>query len=122
MLATASWDNTCKLFDLRRRREITTLRGHLLSLFGVLLARWPPLAARHGRRPAAPAAASSSGTWKPIAKSLSWKHPGPEWSCGALPPERRLVAVHRWSAIHLWRAPSWAEIDAEEKRTEGKAQ
>jgi hypothetical protein len=24
--------------------------------------------------------------------------------------------------LHLWRAPSWAEIDAAEKRADGKAQ
>ena len=116
MLATASNDNTCKLFDLRRRREITTLRGHLLSLFSVCFSP-------DGHR----LAARTGGTGTTSSGIIIWDLETEREVLFLETHETRfgmvrfhasgdsLLSISR-SALRLWRAPSWEEIAAAEAK------
>jgi WD40 repeat protein len=120
VLATSSQDNTCKLYDLRRQREVRTLRGQLLALFSVCFSP-------DGRRLAAGIGDGRINIWdletgrevlvlRRRANLLNFVsalrfHPNGDWLLSA--DER---------AVHLWRAPSWEEIDAAEKKTQENRQ
>jgi WD40 repeat protein len=43
-------------------------------------------------------------------------------SLAFLPPDGNCLISSTINEVRLWRAPSWAEIEAAEKRTEGKTQ
>ena len=120
VLATASYDNTCKLFDLWRRQEITTLRGQLLSLHSVCFSP-------DGRRLAAGMGDGGINIWdvKTGREVLVLK--GRQNTVDLVnalrfyPSGDSLLSVAE-NTLHLWGAPSWAEIEAAEKGTEGKTQ
>jgi WD40 repeat protein len=120
-LATASFDNTCKLFDLHGRQEITTMRGQLGSLWSVSFSP-------DGRRLA-------TGTGSSVGDAIIiWDvETGHELLVFKMSTRTSIAAVrfHQSgdsllsigaSALHLWRAPSWPEIEAAEKTLEGKTQ
>ncbi len=127
VLATASLDNTSKLFDLRTGHEITTLPGQLMSLYSVCFSP-------DGRRLATGTGPGYDG----IAEMLIWdletrrevlvlkaRDPGSIERCYPRvrfhPGGDSLFFISSRGTLHLWRAPSWAEIEAAEKRTDGKA-
>jgi WD40 repeat protein len=111
VLATASGDNTCKLFDLRTGREIATLRGQLLALFSVAFSP-------DGRR-----LATGTGGYDILIWDLNTGrdvlvlkgHKDGVTMLRFLPTGDALLSGDG-KAFHLWRAPSWAEIEAVEKR------
>ncbi len=120
LLATASYDGTCKLFDLRRGRELRTWRGHKLSFCSV---GFSP----DGRRLAAGEGDGGICIWDletgrevlVLGGRLNWLaivdavrfHPS---------GDSLLSSAAR--TLHLWRAPSLEEIAAAEKRTAAKTQ
>ena len=111
LAATVDCSNICKLFDVRSRREVATLRGQLMALHSVCFSP-------DGRRLAAGTGDGCINVWdletgrevlvlKGHRDLLGWLrfHPRGDW---LLSSEGR--------TLRLWRAPSWAEIEAEEKR------
>ncbi len=124
LLATVSTDNTCKLFDLRRRstNAIATLRGHLMSLESVCFSP-------DGRRLAA--CTGGSGTigggiiiWDlESAREVLFLKPHGISAVVAvrfLPTGDSLLSIDG-DGLHLWRTPSWEEINTAEKRTDRNA-
>jgi len=118
VLATASYDNTCKLFDLRRGHEITTLRGQLFALQSVCFSP-------DGRRLAAGTGDGGIIIWdletgrEVLVLKQHQNLVNLVFAVRFHPSGDSLLSVDQ-STLHLWRAPSWAEIEAAEKRTEGK--
>ena len=127
VLATASLDNTSKLFDLRARHEIT-LPGQLMSSYSVCFSP-------DGRRLATGTGLGHDG----ISEILIWdletrrevlvlkaRDPGSRERCYQRvrfhTSGDSLLFVGLMGSLHLWRAPSWAEIEAAEKQTKGKTQ
>jgi WD40 repeat protein len=122
VLATVSFDNTCKLFDLRRRQpsgapeQLTTLPGQLLSLWSVCFSP-------DGRR----LAAGTGGTGTTASGIIMWdletysevlvlKKQGLAVSALRFDPDGdSLLSIVTPSTLRLWRAPPWDEIPAAEK-------
>jgi WD40 repeat protein len=120
VLATASWDNTCKLFDLRRRQEITTLRGQVLALHSVCFSP-------DGRRLAAGMGDGGINIWdletgREVVVLKGRQNLVNLVTAVRFRPSGDSLLSSDGRTLHLWRAPSWAEIEAAEKRTEGKRQ
>jgi len=113
VLATCSEDNTCRLFDLRRRREVTTLRGQLLALFSVCFSP-------DGRRLAAGTGDGSVNIWdldtgrEVLVLRRQQNLIGLVTAVRFHPSGDSLLSVDE-TTLRLWRAPSWAEIEATEK-------
>ncbi len=119
VLATASMDNTSKLFDLRTRQEITTLPGQLMSLSSVCFSP-------DGRRLATGTGDGEILIWDlETRREVLVLRAGGSGGVGSLrfqPSGDSLLSITYPRTAHLWRAPSWDEIAAAEKRTEGKTQ
>ncbi len=122
VLATASADNTSKLIDLRTDK-IATLPGQLMSLFSVCFSP-------DGRR----LATGTGGARGITPEILIWdletgrevlvlKAGGSESVGGVrFHPSGDSLLSFDDRTLHLWRAPSWAEIEAAEKTTESRTQ
>jgi WD40 repeat protein len=111
VLATASYDNTSKLFDLRTRHVITTLRGQLMALFSVCFSP-------DGRRLATGTGGNEILVWdlETGREVLVLKSGGSGvGSTLRFHPNRDSLLATEGDTLHLWRAPSFAEIDAAEK-------
>ena len=114
VLATASGDNTCKLFDLRRRQEIRTLRGQLLALHSVCFSP-------DGRRLAAGTGDGSIIIWdletgREVLVLKGRKNVvNMVFAVRFLPSGDSLLSSDL-RTLYLWRVPSWAEIEAAEAR------
>jgi WD40 repeat protein len=117
VLATASGDNTSKLFDLRTRHEITTLRGQLMALFSVCFSP-------DGRRLATGTGGDEILIWdlETGREVLVLKEHRNDVTMLRFLPTGDSLLSGDGETLHLWRAPSWAEIEAAEKTTEGKTQ
>ena len=113
MLVSTSWDGTVRLWDVFARRELATLRGHS-GLCGALPFRrmadgWPR---------AAPTRRDAVKLWDLAThrELLSLHGEGQFFVHVAFSPDgNTLVATSFDGIAHLWRAPSWAEIEAAEK-------
>ncbi len=114
VLATASWDNTCKLLDLHNGQKIATLRGP--TLMAISSVCFSP----DGRRLAAGVGGGSLILWDLETQREVLLLKLPVNLMNLVTPVRfnsngdSLLAVDQ-SGFHLWRAPSWDEIDAVEK-------
>ena len=113
VLATASYDNTCKLFDLRRGHEITTLRGQLFALQSVCFSP-------DGRRLAAGTGDGGIIIWdletgrEVLVLKRHQNLVNLVFAVRFHPSGDSLLSVDQ-TTLRLWRAPSWAEIEAAEK-------
>jgi WD40 repeat protein len=120
-LAVASDVNWCKVFDLQRGQELMTLPGQLLGLFSVSFSP-------DGRR----LATGTGGTGTTGSGIIIWDLETQREvlvlkTHGRGVPAVRfhssgesLLSIMNPSALGLWRAPSWAEIDAAEKASGGR--
>ena len=108
VLATVSFDNTCKLFVLRRRQEIATLRGHRSSLWSVCFSP-------DGRRLAVGAGDGDIIIWDLETHREVLVLKTPSRPAIRFHPSGDSLLFCSGSTLHLWRAPSWAEIDAAER-------
>jgi WD40 repeat protein len=115
VLATVCWDNTSKLFDLRTRQETRTLRGQLLALFSVCFSP-------DGRRLATGTGGDEILIWdlETGREVLVLKEHRNDVTMLRFLPTGDSLLSGDGDTLHLWRAPSWAEIEATEKTTEGK--
>jgi WD40 repeat protein len=118
VVATASADNTSKLLDLRTHKDIT-LPGQLMSVCSVCFSP-------DGRRLATGTGDGEILIWDLGTRRevLVLKAAGSGVVGGARfhPSGDSLLSINYPGSLHLWRAPSWAEIEAAEKGTEGKTQ
>lgn len=121
VLATVSYDNTCKVFDLHQRKQIKTLPGQLLAFHSVSFSP-------DGQRLAAGMGDGGIIIWdvetgrevlilkrqqNVVNQIIALRfHPGGD----------SLLSVGLQGTLNLWHAPGWAEIEAAEKDTEGQRQ
>jgi WD40 repeat protein len=115
MLASTSFDVTVRLRDLFAHREVATLRGHSSSVWG---AAFSP----DGRRLATGGAVAREAVklWDLATQRelLSLQGEGEFFDLVAFSPDGSTLMATSFAGIaHLWRAPSWAEIEAAEKGT-----
>jgi WD40 repeat protein len=113
MLASTSYDGTIILRDLFAHREVATLRGHSRWVWG---AAFSP----DGRRLATGGTDGGEAVklWDLATQRelLSLAADGQYFAHVAFSPDGNTLMATSYAGIaHLWRAPSWAEIEAAEK-------
>ena len=113
MLASTSYDGTVSLRDLFAHREVATLRGHV---GGVWSAAFSP----DGRRLATGGSDARDALilWDLATQRelLSLQGEGKFFQHVAFSPDGSTLMAASFAGIaHLWRAPSWEEIEAAEK-------
>jgi WD40 repeat protein len=113
-LASASLDGSARLWDLAARRELSMLRGHSgMAASGTLSPdgrRW----ATGGESPT-----DAVKLWDLVAhrELLTLRGEGQYFLNVTFSPDgNTLVATCLSGIAHLWRAPSWTEIEAAERR------
>jgi WD40 repeat protein/tRNA A-37 threonylcarbamoyl transferase component Bud32 len=119
-LATASTGApVVKVWDLATGRELVALRGHNLVLFRIVVSP-------DGQR-----LATSTIGQEPIKlwDTTSWEEtaslevPGAVVTAGGFIPDGNTLAGYEFGhggVLHLWRAPSWAEINAAEAKEQAE--
>jgi WD40 repeat protein len=112
-LFSTGWDSSARLWDVFGRRELATLRGHFGLVCSAALSPDGRRAATGGSSPK-----DAVKLWDLVAhrELLSLQGEGQYFTHVAFSPDgNRLAAVSLDGIAHLWRAPSWAEIEAAEK-------
>ncbi len=117
VLTSASWDGHVGLWDVFERRELATLRGHLGSVWG---AAFSP----DGRRLATGGSGAEDAVklWDLATQReiLSLQGEGEFFFHVAFSPDGSTVMATSFTGVaHFWRAPSWKEIEAVEKKGKG---
>jgi WD40 repeat protein len=113
-LVSTSMDGQVTLWDVFARRELATLRGHLDWA-------WSAAFLSDGRRLATGAtdAKDAVKVWDPSTQRelLTLAAEGQFFlQLSSSPDGNTLVAISLDGVAHLWRAPSWEEIEAAEKK------
>jgi len=113
-LASTSWDGTVRLRDLLAHQEVPPLRGHSGTVWG---AAFSP----DGRRLATGGhdAREAVRLWDLATQRevLSLRGEGEYFEPVAFSPDGSTLMATSFAGIaHLWRAPSWEEIEAAEKK------
>jgi WD40 repeat protein/serine/threonine protein kinase len=114
--ATADICQDVKLWELKTQKELVTLRGERLWYTALALSL-------DGRRLAA--GGSPVRLWDPATHQqvALLKLPPPEYPTAlAFSADGNMLVMAGEQSLHTWRAASWAEIEAAEKKTEGKTQ
>jgi WD40 repeat protein/tRNA A-37 threonylcarbamoyl transferase component Bud32 len=114
VLISTSWDTSIRLCDVATRRKLATLRGHSSIVWGAALSP-------DGRRLATGGSSSRDAVklWDLEAhrELLSLQGEGKLFMHLTFSPDGNTLAATSLDGVaHLWRAPSWAEIEAAEKR------
>ncbi|MHC1767460.1 MAG: WD40 repeat domain-containing serine/threonine protein kinase [Verrucomicrobiia bacterium] len=113
-LVSTSTDGSARLWDVATRRLLASLRGHINWV-------WGPAFSPDGRRLATGGTSARDAVrlWDLGAhrELLSFQAEGKYFIGLAFSPDgNTLTAMSLSGNAHLWRAPSWAEIEAVEKR------
>jgi len=113
-LVSTSFDGSARLWDVFARRERATLRGHVGLVYS-------PALSPDGRRLATGGSSPKDAVklWDLVAhrELLSLQGEGQFFAqLGFSPDGTMLAAVSLDGIAHLWRAPSWEEIAAAEKK------
>jgi WD40 repeat protein/serine/threonine protein kinase len=114
--ATADMSQDVKLWDVKTQKELVTLRGERLSYTAIALSL-------DGRRLAA--GGWPVRLWDPVThQQVALLKPPPTDGPTALAfsADGNMLVMAGGQSLHTWRAASWAEIEAAEKKTEGKTQ
>ncbi len=112
-LVSTGFDGSARLWDVSARRELATLRGHFGMVCSAALSP-------DGRRAATGGSSSRDAVklWDLVAhrELLTLQGEGQHFLYVAFSPDgNALAAVSPGGIAHLWRAPSWEEIEAAEK-------
>jgi WD40 repeat protein len=111
-------DATAKLWDIETRREVGSFTRTLNAFYSLAISP-------DGQRIAAGTADGLVKIWiSSTGQEIAALRVGDEEVRGLqfLGPEGNTLASLSDTEVRLWRAPSWEEIAAAEKRTEGKQQ
>ena len=114
--ATADFSQDVKLWDLKTQKELVTLRGEIRAHFALALSP-------DGRRLAAGGASPEVRLWDPATRQqVALLKISPPTSFGNLEfsADSNTLALLGGQTLYTWRAPSMAEIEAAEKKTELK--
>jgi WD40 repeat protein len=114
-LVSTSTDGSARLWDVATRRPLASLEGHFNEVYGSAFSQ-------DGRRLATGGSSARDAVklWDLIAhrELLSLPAEGKYFFDLAFSPDGNTLAATSLGGIaHLWRAPSWAEIEAAEKRS-----
>ena len=113
MLAAGSQDGFIRLWDVAQRRELATMRGQMSAVHYLSASPDGKRLASGGTRPSEAVRLWDVATRKDL---LTLEGQGSLFGYTGFSPDGNiLVAVNDEMIVHLWRAPSWAEIDAAEK-------
>ena len=115
-LASTSGDGSARLWDLATRQPLASLQGHFGEAYGAAFSPDGQRLATGGTRPH-----DAVILWDLRAhrELLSLPAEGKYFFDLAFSPEGNTLAATSLAGIaHLWHAPSWAEIEAAEKRPE----
>jgi len=113
LVASASWDGLAILWDVAMRKEVARLRGHLSNVCSVAFSP-------DGQR-LATGSSEKEGVkvWDISTRRDVLTLPGQGtdffYYTGFSPNGNTLMAINPEGNLHLWRAPSFAEIDAIEQ-------
>ena len=116
--ATADFAQDVKLWDLKTQKELVTLRGEIRAHFALALSP-------DGRRLAAGGASPVVRLWDPATHQQVALLKAPTdngISALAFSADGNMLVLVGDQSLHTWRAASWAEIEAAEKKTAGKTQ
>ncbi|MGO9203610.1 MAG: WD40 repeat domain-containing protein, partial [Limisphaerales bacterium] len=116
--ATADFAQDVKLWDLKTQKELVTLGGEIRAHFALALSP-------DGRRLAAGGASPLVRLWDPATHqqvALLKTSPPNAFSRLAFSADGNMLLLLGGQTLYTWRAASWAEIEAAEKKTEGKTQ
>jgi WD40 repeat protein/predicted Ser/Thr protein kinase len=116
-LVSTSFDRSVRLWDVSVRRELATLRGHFGLVCSAALSPDGRRAATGGTSPR-----DAVKLWDLVAhrELLSLQGEGQYFMHLTFSPDgNTLVATSFDGIAHLWRAPSWEEIEATEKNQKG---
>ena len=119
LLAAASWKGLVRLWETTSWREVRSLRGVLLGCHSVAFSPDGTRLAMGSNGQEAVKLWDTS-TYQDL---LTLPGSGSVFLSTAFSPDGNVLGSMTASGLlHLWRAPSWAEIDAAEKTREAKAQ
>lgn len=108
---TASYDQAVKFWDVPTQRVLESLHGEALALFSMALSP-------DGRRLAAGGPEGVVRLWDPSTRQLVVAIKGPAGESVdalAFSADGNALVASTTSLLRVWRAPSWAEIEAAEK-------
>ncbi len=115
VLATGSLDGFIRLWDVPRHHEIAAFRGQVSAVHYLAASPDGRRLASGGTRPNEAVRLWDVATRQGL---LTLEGEGSLFGFTGFSPDGNiLVAVNEQQVVHLWRAPSWAEIEATEKRT-----
>ena len=109
---TASYDQAVKLWDVPTQQELESLHGEAYALFSMALSP-------DGQRLAAGGVEGPVRLWDPASRQLvAILKPslGSEVDALAFSPDGNALVALTTTEVHVWRAPSWAEIEAAEAK------
>jgi len=112
LVASASWDGLAILWDVATRKEVARLPGHLSNLWSVTFSPDGQRLATGGLQK------EGVQVWDISTRRDVLTLPGQGsdiFYTGFSPDGNMLLAINNEGNLHLWRAPSFAEIDAIEK-------
>jgi WD40 repeat protein len=112
VLATGGEDGFIRLYDIFQRRELETMRGQMPAVHSLAVSPDGRRLASGGTRPNEAVRLWDVATRKDL---LNLEGQGIEFRFTRFSPDGNiLVAINSKYQLHLWRAPSWAEIEAAE--------
>jgi WD40 repeat protein/tRNA A-37 threonylcarbamoyl transferase component Bud32 len=114
-LATASWDQTAKVWDAASGRELRTLKGHMSAVHAV---SWCP----DGKRLATTSFDGTTKVWNTAdgRELLSFKvREGSGWSVAWSPDEKLLATGGRGRIVQVWELASRRELLSVDEREGG---
>jgi WD40 repeat protein len=116
LFAVASYMGYARVWETATWREVATLRGYLLSVSSVAFSRDGERLATGGDNKEA-LKLWDTASWQEV---LTLEGQGSLFGSTAISPDGNAIgamstAGNAGGAMHLWRAPSWAEINAAEK-------
>jgi WD40 repeat protein len=115
LFAIGGWGRAARLWEMATRKEVATLSDFLGSV-------WSAAFSPDTRR-----LATGSGGREAIKlwdveshqEVLTWEGQGPLFDSTAFSPDGNIIgSSNSRGVLHLWRAPSWAEIEAAERTQE----